>query len=234
MNKLAILTVVAAGLALAGTARPAEVEVKLLNKGSEGAVMVYEPAFVKVAPGDTVKFVSTDKGHNAESIKGMLPEGAAAFVRKNGEDIAVKFDQEGIYGVECLPHYGMGMVAMIVVGTPSNLDQAKAVPRSARPSRRSRRYSTNSKPARSRRSEHLRPPASPVSRMNEHRLVRPDVVPHARFAPARKAQRLDADQADLAEFEATIIGGKRDRKPTIARGGIAHGGFLCRRMQGPH
>jgi pseudoazurin len=128
MNKLAILTVVAAGLALAGTARPAEVEVKLLNKGSEGAVMVYEPAFVKVAPGDTVKFVSTDKGHNAESIKGMLPEGAAAFVRKNGEDIAVKFDQEGIYGVKCLPHYGMGMVAMIVVGTPSNLDQAKAVP----------------------------------------------------------------------------------------------------------
>ncbi|MGY4339201.1 pseudoazurin [Bradyrhizobium sp. LM2.9] len=122
------MTVVAASLALAGTARPAEVEVKLLNKGSEGAVMVYEPAFVKVAPGDTVKFVSTDKGHNAESIKGMPPEGAAAFVGKNSADIAVKFDQEGIYGVKCLPHYGMGMVAMIVVGTPSNLDQAKAVP----------------------------------------------------------------------------------------------------------
>ncbi|MGY3651215.1 hypothetical protein ACVWW2_006506 [Bradyrhizobium sp. LM4.3] len=30
--------------------------------------------------------------------------------------------------MKCLPHYGMGMVAMIVVGTPSNLDQAKAVP----------------------------------------------------------------------------------------------------------
>ena len=38
--------------------------------------MVFEPAFVKIAPGDTVKFVSTDKGHNAEIIKGMLPEGA--------------------------------------------------------------------------------------------------------------------------------------------------------------
>jgi len=83
---------------------------------------------VKVAPGDTVKFVSIDKGHNAESIKGMPPEGAAIFVGKNGEDIAVKFDKEGVYGVKCLPHYGMGMVAMIVVGTPSNLDQAKAVP----------------------------------------------------------------------------------------------------------
>ncbi len=128
MRKVAILTVAAASLAVAGIAHAAEVEVKLQNRGSDGVVMVFEPALVKVAPGDTVKFVSTDKGHNAESIKGMLPEGAAPFVGKNGEDIVVKFDQEGIYGVKCLPHYGMGMVAMIVVGTPSNLDQAKAVP----------------------------------------------------------------------------------------------------------
>ena len=109
-------------------ARAAEVEVKLLNKGGDGAVMVFEPAFVKIAPGDTVKFVSTDKGHNAESIKGMLPEGAAPFLGKNNEDIAVKFEQEGVYGIKCLPHYGMGMVAMIVVGKPGNVDQAKAVP----------------------------------------------------------------------------------------------------------
>ena len=40
--------------------------------------MVFEPSFVKIAPGDTVRFVSTDKGHNAETIKGMLPEGAAS------------------------------------------------------------------------------------------------------------------------------------------------------------
>lgn len=132
MKKLLILAAVATNLALAGAAHAAEVEVKLLNKGSDGALMVFEPAFVKVAPGDTVKFVSTDKGHNAESIKGMLPEGAATFAGKNGEDVTVKFDQEGIYGVKCLPHYGMGMVAMIVVGTPSNLDQAKAVPQAGK------------------------------------------------------------------------------------------------------
>ena len=128
MRKLAIVAAVAASWSMAGAVRAAEVEVKLLNKGSDGAVMVFEPALVKVAPGDTVKFVSTDKGHNAESIKGMLPEGAVTFVGKMGDDITVKFDQEGIYGVKCLPHYGMGMVAMIVVGTPSNLNQAKAVP----------------------------------------------------------------------------------------------------------
>jgi pseudoazurin len=119
----------AAAFVLAGdAARAAEVKVKLLNKGSDGAMMVFEPALVKIAPGDTVKFVSTDKGHNAETIKGMLPEGAAPFQGKNGEDVSVKFDQEGVYGMKCLPHYGMGMVAMVVVGAPTNLDQAKAVP----------------------------------------------------------------------------------------------------------
>ena len=127
MTKIVMLAA-AAGLVLAGSARAAEVEVKLLNKGSDGAVMVFEPALVKVAPGDTVKFVSTDKGHNAESIKGMLPDGAAAFTGKTNEDIAVKFDQEGVYGIKCLPHYGMGMVALVVVGKPGNVDQAKAVP----------------------------------------------------------------------------------------------------------
>ena len=127
MKKIAMLAAAAAVLVLAGGARAAEVEVKLLNKGADG-VMVFEPAFVKIAPGDTVKFVSTDKGHNAESIKGMLPEGAAPFVGKNNEDIAVKFEQEGVYGIKCLPHYGMGMVGMIVVGNPGNVDQAKAVP----------------------------------------------------------------------------------------------------------
>jgi pseudoazurin len=127
MKKLAILTVLAS-LAMAGTVRAAEVEVKLLNKGTDGGTMVFEPAFVKVAPGDTVRFLSTDKGHNAETIKGMLPAGAKPFVGKNGEDIAVKFEQEGVYGVKCLPHYGICMVVMVGAGAPANVDQAKAVP----------------------------------------------------------------------------------------------------------
>ena len=105
----------------------AEVEVKMLNKGAEG-LMVFEPALVKIEPGDTVKFVASDKSHNAETIKGMLPDGATTFTGKMGEDVAVKFDQAGIYGVKCTPHYGMGMVALVVVGNPANEEQAKAVP----------------------------------------------------------------------------------------------------------
>jgi pseudoazurin len=127
MRKILMMATAVVLMTMAGGALAAEVEVKMLNKGVEGA-MVFEPALVKVAPGDTVKFVATDKGHNAETIKGMLPADATPFLGKNGEDVAVTFDKPGIYGVKCLPHYGMGMVAMVVVGTPDNVDAAKAVP----------------------------------------------------------------------------------------------------------
>ena len=127
MRRYLVMAAFAAVMAMAGGANAAEVEVKMLNKGTEG-LMVFEPALIKVAPGDTVKFVATDKGHNAETIKGMLPDGAATFIGKNGEDIAVKFDQAGIYGVKCAPHYGMGMVALVAVGSPANEEQARAVP----------------------------------------------------------------------------------------------------------
>jgi pseudoazurin len=113
-------------LLLGGAAAAAEIEVKMLNKGGE-SVMVFEPSLVKVEPDDTVKFISTDKGHNAETIKGMLPEGAEPFVGKVNQDVAVSFDKPGVYGVKCLPHYGMGMVALVVVGSPANQNEAKAV-----------------------------------------------------------------------------------------------------------
>jgi pseudoazurin len=94
-----------------------------------------------------VKFVAVDKGHNAETIKDMLPEGTTPFTGKSGEH-ATKFDQEGVYGVKCLPHHGMGIVAMIVVDNPANEDRAKAVPRWARPSRCFPTCSASSTPTR--------------------------------------------------------------------------------------
>jgi pseudoazurin len=126
MRKVMTLAVFAA-LMSASMAAAAEVEVKMLNKGVEG-MMVFEPALVKIEPSDTVKFVATDKSHNAESIKGMLPEGAASFVGKMNEDVSVTFDKAGAYGVKCMPHYAMGMVALVVVGKPDNLDAARALP----------------------------------------------------------------------------------------------------------
>ena len=126
MRKNLTIGTILVALTLAGFAEAAEIEVKMLNKGTEGPI-VFEPALVKVEPGDTVKFIATDKGHNAEAIKTMLPEGATPFVGKINEEVIVTFDRPGVYGYKCTPHYGMGMVGIVVVGTPDNAEQAKAV-----------------------------------------------------------------------------------------------------------
>lgn len=115
-----------AALLLAPAAQAENFDVTMLNKGADGA-MVFEPAFVKAAVGDTVTFISTDKGHNAEGIEGMLPEGVAAFKSGMGEDFVLTLTAEGVYGVKCTPHYTMGMVALIQAGAPTNQDAAKAV-----------------------------------------------------------------------------------------------------------
>lgn len=93
----------------------ANFEVHMLNKGADGA-MVFEPALTKIAVGDTVTFLPTDKAHNAETIKNLLPEGAEPFKGELGKDIVVTFTVPGAYGVKCAPHLGMGMVALVVVG----------------------------------------------------------------------------------------------------------------------
>lgn len=124
ISKLTINAV--AAMLLATSAFAETFEVQMLNKGTEGA-MVFEPAFVKAAVGDTVTFLSPDKGHNAESIKGMLPDGVEPFKSEMSKDFTLTLTTEGLYGVKCTPHYAMGMVALIQVGAPVNLDAAAAV-----------------------------------------------------------------------------------------------------------
>lgn len=117
MIRLATLAFVAVAMAAVATpAFSAEHEVKMLNKGSDGQTMVFEPAFLKVAPGDTVKFVPTDKGHDAETIPGLLPDGAVPFKGKMSQEVTVTFEKPGLYGYKCTPHLGMGMVGLIQVG----------------------------------------------------------------------------------------------------------------------
>ena len=58
-------------------------------------------------------FVPTDPTHNAETILGMLPEGAEAFKGKINEQISVTFEEEGLYGYKCAPHFGLGMIGLI-------------------------------------------------------------------------------------------------------------------------
>lgn len=117
----------AMALAMAGPAAAKDHIVKMLNKGAAGA-MVFEPALVRAAPGDTVTFVPTHLGHNAEIIATMMPAGAAPFKGKMNQQLTVKFTKPGTYGYKCLPHYGMGMVGAVIVGNGApNAAAAKAV-----------------------------------------------------------------------------------------------------------
>ncbi|WP_422025924.1 pseudoazurin [Roseovarius sp.] len=90
-------------------------EVKMLNRNATGA-MVFEPDFVAARPGDTIRFLATDPGHNAASIAGMLPDGAGRFIGRIDEEIEITLEAEGLYGVKCSPHVMMGMVMLIRVG----------------------------------------------------------------------------------------------------------------------
>ena len=122
-------TVIALGAMLAvpmSAAWAADHQVLMLNKDSEGRTMQFEPAFLRVAPGDTVTFVPQDKTHNSESIAKAQPEGAKGWKGKINEELAVTFDVEGFYGYKCLPHAGMGMVGLIQVGEPGAPDPAIA------------------------------------------------------------------------------------------------------------
>ena len=102
----------------------AEYTVKMLNNGKEG-LMVFEPSFLSIQPGDTVLFKATDVSHNSASIQGMIPEGAAAWMGAMSQDVKVTFDKEGIYVYQCTPHSMMAMVGVIKVGAPTNLEQVK-------------------------------------------------------------------------------------------------------------
>lgn len=125
MKLATLLAAPALVLALAGAGFAAEHEVHMLNKGQAGA-MVFEPAFVKAEPGDTIHFIPTDKSHNVEAIKEILPAGVEPFKSNINEEYTLTVTEAGLYGVKCTPHFAMGMVALIQVGdAPANLEAAK-------------------------------------------------------------------------------------------------------------
>ena len=129
MKLLTASTTAAMFLALTGGAFAAEHEVLMLNRDSEGLPMQYEPAFLKIEPGDTVTFIAANPGHNAESILELMPEGAEPFKGAINEEISVTFDIEGVYGIKCQPHLGMGMVGVIQVGEDTSNMETAELPR---------------------------------------------------------------------------------------------------------
>lgn len=126
------LSALALAVALAGGASAETHQVQMLNR-SEAGPMAFEPAFLRIAPGDTVQFVATDRGHNAETIDGMIPAGAEGFTSRVGQEPEVTFTTDGVYGIRCTPHFAMGMVMTIVVGeiteAPADFLEGRIPPR---------------------------------------------------------------------------------------------------------
>ena len=122
-------------LLLGSVAMAEDHQVQMLNKDSEGRAMQFEPAFIRVAPGDTVTFVPTDKTHNSEAVPALIPADAEPWKGKINQEITVAFEEAGFYVYKCTPHLPMGMIGLVLVGEPEEeLDTAAVdkLPRKAR------------------------------------------------------------------------------------------------------
>lgn len=97
-------------------AHAAQIEVKMLNKGTDGGHMVFEPAAIKAEVGDVIRFIPTDRGHDVASIKDLVPDGVQPFKSKINQPFEVTVSAPGLYVVKCTPHFSMGMVAVISAG----------------------------------------------------------------------------------------------------------------------
>ena len=110
---------VLAAFAIGALSAPAlaDQRVDMLNKHPESKERnVFYPPIVNVQPGETVTWISADKGHNVEFVKGAVPGGVPKFRSKLNKDVSFTFEKPGVYVYKCTPHYGMGMVGIVVVG----------------------------------------------------------------------------------------------------------------------
>ncbi|MDA0787631.1 MAG: pseudoazurin [Proteobacteria bacterium] len=115
-------------LVMPASVNAADTTIQMLNKdpGSKER-NIYSPALVQIKPGDTVNWVSTDRGHNVEFVRGAYPEGVKPFRSALGKDVSYTFSTPGVYVFKCTPHYGQGMVGIVIVGeTPDNLSEIAA------------------------------------------------------------------------------------------------------------
>lgn len=93
----------------------AEFTVKMVSVDSEGRAMQFEPAFLKIAPGDTVTFAAAEM-HDSDSLADGIPEGADGWRGNFDEEVTVTLTAEGFYAFKCAPHLFDGMVGLIQAG----------------------------------------------------------------------------------------------------------------------
>jgi pseudoazurin len=128
MNRSALFAITGAALSAAQPGAAKEIVVQMKTSGA-GGIMVFEPAVVAAKIGDTVRFVPTQPSHNAETIPAIWPSGAPTIKGALNKEVVLSVTKPGIYGIKCLPHYAMGMVALVIAGNTNRAAaQAASLP----------------------------------------------------------------------------------------------------------
>ena len=118
------LMATAISMASATSALADIIEIEMLNQNEAGERMVFSQELIEAEVGDIIRFVPTDKAHNAQSVKAAVPEGQEPFRGKMNKSVEYEITETGLTAVVCLPHQSMGMVALVVVGDDfSNADK---------------------------------------------------------------------------------------------------------------
>ena len=135
------------------------IEVEMLNKNEAGDRMVFSQELIRAEVGDVIRFIPTDKSHNAQSAKNALPDGQESFRGKMNKAVEYEITEAGLTAVICLPHQSMGMVALVVAG--DDLSNAEQVLKARIPGKGGKKIETLIEEARS-----MMPAAESTSEQN--------------------------------------------------------------------
>ncbi|WP_204115568.1 plastocyanin/azurin family copper-binding protein [Shimia biformata] len=95
-----------------------------LNAMTPEEVYRFDPSYLWIEEGDSVRFLNSTGNHTVTALEGMWPEGAELVNIEHAPEAVISFDRPGIYGFRCKVHGRHGMYALVVVGMPEpNIDQ---------------------------------------------------------------------------------------------------------------
>lgn len=111
--------------AVSATATPTPAGGQAQTHTINAEARVFNPDIIYIQSGDTVQWINMTS-HSSASIDGLIPAGATPWQGQLGDNLQLTLTVPGIYSYYCQPHIGFGMMGVIVVGKPANLDEVKS------------------------------------------------------------------------------------------------------------